>query len=131
MLDADHFKQINDTHGHLAGDDCLKSLARILEAHVKRPADSVARFGGEEFVILLPGTDPHGVLRLAENIRMDVESRPITYDGQEIPLTVSIGIAYCGDVRHRSPEDLLALADKALYEAKGNGRNRVVVRELT
>ena len=130
MLDADHFKQINDSHGHLAGDDCLKQLARVLEGHVKRPADTLARFGGEEFVMVLPGTDPHGVLRLAENIRLDVEAHPVNHDGQVIPLTVSVGVAYCGDVRSFKSEDLLALADKALYEAKASGRNRVVVREL-
>jgi diguanylate cyclase (GGDEF)-like protein len=130
ILDADFFKLINDNFGHIAGDDCLKALARILETHIKRPADTLVRYGGEEFVVILPGTDNHGVLRLAENIRIDVEYHPMDFEGRGIQLTVSIGAAYCACVAQHEPADLFTLADKALYEAKESGRNRVVIREL-
>ena len=130
ILDADLFKQINDTYGHIAGDDCLKALARVLEKQVRRPADTLARYGGEEFVVILPGSDHHGVLRLSENIRIEIEDHPVDFEGRQIPLTVSIGAAYCSDVRNHKPADLFALADRALYEAKQSGRNRVVIREL-
>ncbi|MGQ9823932.1 MAG: diguanylate cyclase [Desulfotomaculales bacterium] len=125
MLDVDHFKAYNDTHGHPAGDEVLRRLARLLEQNI-RTYDRVARYGGEEFVVLLPHTDPKGAFAVAEKLRLLVERT--SFPGEETQpegrLTVSIGVASFPD--HASQEDaLLAAADRALYAAKAAGRNRV------
>lgn len=127
MLDIDHFKLVNDTHGHLCGDYCLKVFADILKEHVKRPSDVVCRYGGEEFVLILPNTDEEGLIKLLEKIRKAVETKKILFEGKDIPLTVSIG----GCSRVISSEDehtlIVAFVDKRLYQAKASGRNKVIV----
>ena len=124
MLDVDHFKKVNDTHGHGVGDGVLRHIAAILTRQT-RGSDCPARYGGEEFVVLLPNTRPAEALHVAEKIRSRIEAEPFRLpDGGTIPLTVSIGVA-------QFPEDtgdyawLVELADQAMYEAKKSGRNAV------
>ncbi|MFV3126009.1 GGDEF domain-containing protein [Niveispirillum sp. KHB5.9] len=124
MLDLDHFKQINDRHGHLAGDEALKLVARQL-AKQCRVSDLLARFGGEEFVLLLPETGLAGAMTMLERVRVAIAGSGFRHDGRAISLTASIGLAVRED-RPESLDRLLARADHALYEAKRGGRNRVV-----
>ena len=128
MCDIDCFKMYNDTFGHLAGDLCLKKAAAVLTEHLKRPADVVARFGGEEFAIVLPDTGPEGALLIANACRQHIErlaiENPQSPSGQ---VTMSLGVATVMPSKASSPEALIEMADKALYAAKNDGRNRVVV----
>ncbi|MCJ8143968.1 sensor domain-containing diguanylate cyclase [Ancylobacter sp. A5.8] len=125
MLDIDHFKKINDTHGHGAGDAVLRSLGTIL-ARLVRETDKVSRFGGEEFVVLLRETGEAQALILAERIRETVAATSIMHDGRELNITVSAGIAAIID-GDRDIEDVVERADRALYSAKTSGRNRVAL----
>jgi diguanylate cyclase (GGDEF)-like protein len=125
MLDIDHFKHINDTFGHLTGDDYLKSVAAILKGSFQRCTDVIARYGGEEFVILLPATPRADAAVLAENLRKRIESHPVKSRTITIKATVSLGIASCIPNYKTPPERLISLADKALYCAKAGGRNQV------
>ncbi|RKS18598.1 diguanylate cyclase (GGDEF)-like protein [Pseudomonas sp. WPR_5_2] len=125
MIDADHFKAFNDRHGHQAGDEALRSLAEVIGANVHRPTDLVARYGGEEFSVILAETDHAGARQIAERIRTQVEQLPVVA-GDDQPMTVSIGISTWTTASDISLEQLLFLADKALYQAKERGRNRVV-----
>lgn len=128
MCDVDHFKLYNDSHGHPAGDLCLKKVAAVLTEHLKRPADLVARYGGEEFAIILPETDLTGALTVAESCRRHLEQLAIR--NPQAPLTgcvtLSAGVACMVPSSLSSAEGLLELADQALYAAKRSGRNRVV-----
>jgi diguanylate cyclase (GGDEF)-like protein len=125
MLDLDHFKQVNDTYGHLAGDEALRSLAALMRREV-RPVDRIARYGGEEFAIILPETATTGALATAERIREIVATRPIPVNGErQAALTVSIGVATFPDDAD-TEEALVGAADRALYAAKKGGRDRVV-----
>jgi len=124
MIDIDHFKNVNDTYGHHVGDEVLRSLARRL-AGVLRREDLLGRIGGEEFAALLPQTDIDGALPAAERLRLAVESMIVSCDGWEIRVTVSIGASLQEAERVQDLERLLQRADKALYAAKQNGRNRV------
>jgi len=120
-VDVDHFKAINDTHGHEAGDQVLTEVARRLAGAV-RGGDELARWGGDEFVAILPDTDKAGAQRAAERLRSSVAAAPLQAGGTELPVTVSVGWAHwSGD----TPDDLLARADRALYQAKDAGRNVV------
>ncbi len=126
MIDADHFKKYNDTFGHLQGDKVLREMANLLRKNV-REIDTVARFGGEEFIILLPDTDKKGAVAVGEKLRKIIEAyRFIDTSGTSVsPITISVGIAsYPDDVREL--DDLIDHADIALYDAKDAGRNRVV-----
>ena len=125
MVDIDHFKRINDTHGHLIGDVCLKAVASALAAQIHRSGDAVFRFGGEEFALLLPNTDLEGAAFLAEQARHSIEQLNLAPNGQPIPMTVSIGVACLLPASEASYDALLDTADKALYRAKHEGRNRV------
>ncbi|MBT8083940.1 MAG: sensor domain-containing diguanylate cyclase [Woeseia sp.] len=132
MLDIDHFKRINDTYGHAAGDEVLREIAHRVETQV-RASDVAARYGGEEFVVLLPATDSKSAQALAERIRTAISATPIAVnDDVAETITASIGIASCaaptkGDDLKTLGESLLARADVALYQAKSAGRNRVEV----
>lgn len=127
MVDIDHFKGYNDCHGHGAGDICLKQVATLLAATVSRSADLVARYGGEEFVILTPETDTAGVQRIAEQLRLRIESQHIPHAGSEAScwVTISAGCAARIPEPEQLPSLLLDEADRMLYLAKGAGRNRV------
>jgi diguanylate cyclase (GGDEF)-like protein len=127
MVDIDHFKVVNDQHGHLAGDVVLREVAQRASQRLRR-ADMLARYGGEEFVALLPRTDVQGAVAVAEDIRQAIAARPCVAHGVPISVTVSIGVhaAVPGPDAH-GVEALLATSDHALYEAKHQGRNRVVV----
>jgi diguanylate cyclase (GGDEF)-like protein len=126
MLDIDHFKLHNDAFGHRAGDDCLARVAKVLDESVQRAGDLLARYGGEEFAAILTGTDEPGGAEVAERLRAAVEQLGIK--GSDDPtqvVTISIGVASGIPGVVSSHEVLLGAADKALYEAKRGGRNRV------
>jgi diguanylate cyclase (GGDEF)-like protein len=129
MTDIDFFKAYNDTYGHEAGDEILKTVAGVLSATLNRPADLVARYGGEEFVVVLPGTDFSGAALLAERLRGAVEGLQIAHTGSRVGVhvTISLGVATVVPQRGVSPDALVAAADQALYQAKHDGRNRVRV----
>jgi diguanylate cyclase (GGDEF)-like protein len=124
MFDVDHFKQVNDRHGHPVGDQVIVAVARRLAA-ATRKTDLLGRYGGEEFVILLPDTAHDGARILAERIRAGLADRPIDTDAGPLPVTASIGLAQW-EPDDTEPGTLLARADEALYRAKQSGRNRVV-----
>jgi len=130
LLDLDDFKLVNDTHGHLAGDECLHTIAAGIGSKLKRPADILARYGGEEFVIILPHTYNSNAYLLAEQIRGHIETLPIVADGNEIQITISIGVATITPHQDDDRKELIGAADTALYEAKGLGRNKVCIRKL-
>jgi len=125
MLDIDHFKKINDTHGHLAGDAALKDLCKRLKPRV-RAADLLARYGGEEFAVVLPDTSLAGAIELAEDLRLLVAGEPFAHDDLRISCTVSLGVSQLDPAQPGRPDDLIRVADEKLYEAKRGGRNRVV-----
>jgi diguanylate cyclase (GGDEF)-like protein len=125
LFDVDHFKRINDSHGHLAGDHALAALAQVVLSTI-RQEDVFARYGGEEFAVICRGVDLEGAMMFGERLRLLVAEQPISYHGIELALTVSVGVATLSDVGMRNPADLVALADEALYQAKNEGRNRVV-----
>jgi diguanylate cyclase (GGDEF)-like protein len=138
MLDADHFKQYNDRFGHQAGDGVLRALAECVLTRIRRPGDIAARYGGEEFSVVLPDTDSQAALRIAETIRASVESMGIPHGMPGAVVTVSIGMSHAlpgaapvGGAPAGSPDELLAVADAALYESKAMGRNRVTTRPVT
>ena len=126
MVDLDHFKAINDSYGHVVGDEVLRGVSRVLQREA-RAVDVVARFGGEEFLVVLPETGEEGAVALAERIRARVEETPPVTGGEYgwLRVTVSIGVATVPSPRVNSPEELIAVADEALYRAKAQGRNRV------
>jgi diguanylate cyclase (GGDEF)-like protein len=127
MVDIDHFKKVNDTFGHLEGDKVLCKIASLLKDSVRKK-DTVARYGGEEFVLILPGAGLEESAMIAERIRRLVENTPMQIIGQaQINLTVSLGISNFPIHRPNSKEELVKMADQALYEAKEEGRNRVCI----
>jgi diguanylate cyclase (GGDEF)-like protein len=130
LLDLDHFKLVNDTHGHLAGDECLNTIAAAITSKLKRPADILARYGGEEFVIILPHTYNSNAYLLAEQIRSHIETLPIATDDADIHITISIGVSTITPRQDNNRKELIAAADAALYEAKDLGRNKVCIRKL-
>ncbi|RZQ51976.1 sensor domain-containing diguanylate cyclase [Pseudoalteromonas phenolica] len=125
MLDIDHFKNINDTYGHLSGDKAICAVADIINSHLQRPSDEVFRYGGEEFVMLLPNTELAGAQLIAEQIRSTVEAFQLKLDKAIINLTLSAGVYSSVAIDPKSPHIYTDLADKALYEAKQLGRNQV------
>ncbi len=130
MLDVDHFKQINDRYGHLAGDCVLREVAQVIREST-RPEDLVARYGGEEFVVALPVSAPDLATERAERIRSSVEGRLIHAAGNQVRVTVSIGLAFGQAGRPCSELVLIDAADQALYKAKADGRNCVVLGRST
>ncbi len=123
MVDLDHFKQVNDAHGHLVGDQTLAAVARALHDNSRR-SDVVARYGGEEFAVLCPDTDCETGLQVAERLREAVERLDAAQLGHPGPQTISLGVAVQSPDHELSPEQLLDHADLALYRAKHRGRNR-------
>ncbi len=123
LCDIDHFKKINDTYGHAAGDAALVAFAQTLEAH-RREGDLCCRYGGEEFTLLCEATAGPAALGLAERLRQAVEGLDFEYEGERIPLTMSLGVASFPELYVKTSSELLLLADEALYEAKEQGRNR-------
>jgi two-component system cell cycle response regulator len=128
MADLDHFKTINDTLGHLAGDEVLRQAGQRLRAEL-RPYDMVGRYGGEEFLIVLPGCTAEAAIVLAERLRRAVETAPIRDQGKPVAVTMSLGIAAWDGTAPASA--LLRAADAALYRAKSSGRNRAVRGEIS
>jgi len=127
MIDVDHFKRYNDTYGHPQGDALLRAIAKVFCQTLHRSTDYAARMGGEEFAVILPGTDIEGALKIAEQIRAAIENATVPCaDGSITRVTVSIGAQSHTPVPGDSPDDIVIRADKALYAAKESGRNRVV-----
>ncbi|HEX3772503.1 MAG TPA: GGDEF domain-containing protein [Polyangiaceae bacterium] len=124
MFDVDHFKKVNDVHGHLAGDRVLTALATTVSGAL-RAEDIFARYGGEEFAVICRGIAIENAMRVGERLRRLIENAVIEYQGLRIPVTISVGVAAHSDGPDPAT-DLVAAADKALYEAKKTGRNRVV-----
>ncbi|GAA3958147.1 hypothetical protein GCM10022278_15760 [Allohahella marinimesophila] len=125
MIDLDHFKQINDTHGHHVGDLCLARAAEIIRSCIRRPPDNCARWGGEEFVVLLPNTDLDGAVTVAETIIAKFAESRVCHDELSLKMAASMGAASHVPQDAAGREDLLKQADELLYVAKANGRNRV------
>ena len=124
MLDIDRFKLINDEYGHLTGDYILKELARAIKRRIRRE-EMFARFGGEEFCVVLPESDHEAVLEFANTVRRLIENHVFEFENSRIPVTVSLGVGHLiSDMK--DPIELLKVADDNLYEAKRGGRNRVV-----
>lgn len=128
LFDIDFFKAYNDTYGHQAGDDCLKQVSHAVDALIRRPADLLARYGGEEFAVILPNTSSEGAARVAENIRQAVGSQQIPHSASGIAgyITISVGVMTMVPTQQNVLTELIEQADKALYQAKQTGRNRVI-----
>jgi diguanylate cyclase (GGDEF)-like protein len=129
MIDLDHFKQVNDSHGHLVGDDVLREAAQRLRDSV-RSYDVVGRYGGEEFLVIAPGYDAKRATDLAERIRGQFVDNPIRTAGPVVPITLSLGVVILEAGRMVDINKLLAAADEALYQAKSNGRNQTVLGQV-
>jgi diguanylate cyclase (GGDEF)-like protein len=130
-LDLDHFKKCNETFGHLMGDTILQKVARMIDEITKRPTDFSARWGGEEFIVLLPKTDSVNAQTIAELIRSSIEQKTIKFnDGSSTNVTISIGVNTHEPTKDCSLNDFLHYADDALYLAKRNGRNNVTVHSF-
>jgi diguanylate cyclase (GGDEF)-like protein len=125
MFDLDRFKAINDELGHLGGDFILRELAACVRSSVRKE-ELFARYGGEEFIIVLPETDRAGGLALAERVRRQVETHVFEYEGRTYPVTISVGVATTSGDASLTPQELIRQADDKLYQAKDQGRNRVV-----
>ncbi len=130
MIDIDHFKQVNDSHGHPFGDACLQAVANALQGALQRPGDTLARYGGEEFAVLLPGIDAAGAAVVAARLHRAVAAIRIEHDGYAAALTCSIGVHSVASVGASTAAQVISHADKALYAAKRQGRNRVVISAL-
>jgi diguanylate cyclase (GGDEF)-like protein len=131
LIDVDWFKSYNDTYGHLSGDECLRLVAGGVSGELKRPGDEAARYGGEEMVVLLPSTDRLGALKVAQQMCDAVAALGITHAGSTYgKVTISAGVSILTSFENTLPGDLVGAADKALYRAKNEGRNRVSSIEL-
>tara|TARA_B110000196_G_scaffold190640_2_gene163348 strand:+ start:2204 stop:3145 length:942 start_codon:yes stop_codon:yes gene_type:complete len=126
MIDVDNFKSFNDHYGHLQGDQCLTQIAQQLKSVVQRPRDFVARFGGEEFIVVLPSIQPEGLVVVAERLKQAIDHLNITHDYSNASniVTVSMGLAWVEPDKSYLPTEIIAAADEALYSAKDAGRNR-------
>lgn len=126
LVDVDHFKAVNDLHGHVFGDECLVALARVMESEARRPDDLLARLGGEEFVLLLPETNADGAVKVARRLHECIRKLALMNNASPFDqlLTISIGIAVCMPTADMQPGSVLEAADQALYSAKDEGRNR-------
>jgi diguanylate cyclase (GGDEF)-like protein len=129
LTDIDHFKRINDDFGHLVGDECLRQFSTLITGLVKRETDVVARFGGDEFAIILSDMDKKQTLAMGKRIRKTVESTSYTHQETSLSFTTSLGITNCIPQPWMSSKQLIEEADQALYKAKKQGRNRVIFYE--
>ena len=127
MIDIDNFKEYNDTYGHLSGDQALTRIAEVIKGVIKRPGDLAARYGGEEFVVMLMNTVAERAAVVAEEIRSGIEDLGIENEKLETVITVSLGVASVVPENRMEPKELINAADRALYKAKEDGRNKVVV----
>lgn len=127
LFDIDHFKNINDSFGHQAGDEYLMKTAAIMNSVFKRDLDIAARYGGEEFIVLLPEINADHARQLAEQIRQKIESLIVKHQEKEVSATISAGIMCCVADFSTISDFIITCADKALYAAKQGGRNRVVI----
>lgn len=129
MCDVDFFKLYNDTYGHKQGDECLKAVSRAILENIRRPADFAARYGGEEFIVILPDTSLEGSLYIAQKIRKAIQDLNIEHSASSVSdhVTISIGVASVVPSDHNNVEEVLKLADEALYESKEQGRNRATM----
>jgi diguanylate cyclase (GGDEF)-like protein len=126
LIDVDYFKQINDKHGHLAGDEVLRHLAKLVKGFIRK-SDIIGRLGGDEFLIMLPETDKQNALIYAEKLRRRIQQKTVAFNDSSIGMTVSIGVStFESDADINRIEDLLHQADTALYQAKRKGRNQIV-----
>jgi len=125
LIDIDRFKKINDDHGHLAGDECLRQISSLLKTRIKRETDIVARYGGEEFAVILPQNNTAQARQMAEKIRTEIEAMTMVFKGVHISLTVSLGFASMVPEVGATEETIIQIADTNLYKAKHNGRNQV------
>lgn len=126
LIDIDHFKNINDTYGHLAGDYVLQEMGKIFRG-LKRPSDVIGRYGGEEFIMLYKGVEPKGIMMLCERLRKSIEEHTFQFEGQDISVTASVGCAALTLAADDTMQSIVQKADTALYKAKEEGRNRTVV----
>ena len=124
LFDIDHFKKLNDEHGHLAGDAVLRDLAAVIKTHVRKD-ECFARYGGEEFALVLPATQRAQAVSLADRFRKQVQEHPFLFEEERLPVTFSAGVAELAP-GELAPSSFIAAADQKLYEAKHGGRNRVV-----
>jgi len=131
MLDIDHFKEYNDYYGHVKGDECLRQVGRVLQNCIRKSVDLAARYGGEEFACILPDTDIHSAVKIAERIRQSIQELKIEHKKSPVSefLTASFGVATVQYSSNRSPAEILAIADRLLYKAKLSGRNTIEYAE--
>ncbi len=133
MIDIDHFKRVNDTYGHQAGDEILKELVRSINRSIRSDVDWVARYGGEEFLVVFPETDFKRAEALAERLRRAISQKIVQFKEEEIRITASFGVSgftSSTSLKEISHETMIGLADKSLYQAKEEGRNRVIGRAI-
>jgi len=129
MLDIDHFKSVNDNYGHPAGDMCLQQVAQCILKYAARGSDIVCRYGGEEFIIILPGTDELGAIAVAETTREEIAKLELSWEEQAIKITASLGISSLipNNSLNKNRQFMVNQADQALYQAKNSGRNQVIL----
>jgi two-component system cell cycle response regulator len=128
MIDVDYFKRINDTHGHITGDRALEKLSKILKKSV-RDIDILARYGGDEFLVILPQTHFAGALAVGERMLRNTHAETLTTETETISLTISVGVAFYPNKNIRTVEELVQFADQALYQAKHEGRDRICLHQ--
>jgi two-component system, cell cycle response regulator len=126
LFDIDHFKKVNDTYGHQAGDHVLSEISTLLSGAL-RAEDVFARYGGEEFAVICRGSDQSQAQVVGERLRKSVESHRFVYEGKQIPVTISVGISVLPNPEVKDANDIVGFADRALYESKNGGRNRVTL----
>ncbi|MEW6989672.1 diguanylate cyclase [Colwelliaceae bacterium 6441] len=130
VIDIDHFKKVNDNYGHSVGDQCLIKLGQLIKQVLRRSSDIGCRYGGEEFCLILPETDRQGAVKFAQELRELVMSTAFMFDNRSINLTISCGVCTYQQEKDMTPVELFDGADKALYQAKANGRNQVQIAEI-
>ena len=131
LLDIDYFKQFNDHYGHIRGDDCLRTVGKALAGALHRPRDFIARFGGEEFVLVLPETDSEAARQVAERCRSVLREQQISHEKSNVSslLTISLGVGTAVPASSDRPLDFVAAVDRLLYQAKQAGRDRLVAAQ--